>query len=67
MSENGIPPHFLVIVPGYMGSKLKDKTSGQVVWIDLSTIPTNPLKWKGWVDGLFAFGWVDTERRISGM
>ena len=53
MSQNEIPRHFVVIVPGYMGSKLRDKTTGKVLWIDLGTIPSNPLKWKDWVDHLF--------------
>jgi pimeloyl-ACP methyl ester carboxylesterase len=53
LSQNEIPPHFVVIVPGYMGSKLRDKTTGKVIWIDLGAIPTNPLKWKDWVDYLF--------------
>ena len=44
------PPHFLVIIPGFMGSKLRDKTSNEVVWVDFSTIPTNPLAWQGWLE-----------------
>lgn len=31
----GPPLHFLVIVPGYMGSLLKDKKTGKMVWLDL--------------------------------
>jgi pimeloyl-ACP methyl ester carboxylesterase len=31
----GPPPHFIVIVPGYMGSLLKDKRTGEIVWLDL--------------------------------
>jgi pimeloyl-ACP methyl ester carboxylesterase len=49
-----VPPHFIVIVPGYMGSKLRDKTTGKIVWVDFSTIPANPLKWEGWLESLFA-------------
>ncbi|OGO41972.1 MAG: hypothetical protein A2Z04_01315 [Chloroflexi bacterium RBG_16_57_9] len=47
-----IPPHFIVIVPGYMGSKLRDKTTGKVVWVDFSSIPFNPLQWGDWLDHL---------------
>lgn len=33
---SGSPPkHFVVIVPGYMGSLLRDKQSGKIVWLDL--------------------------------
>jgi pimeloyl-ACP methyl ester carboxylesterase len=35
-----------------MGSKLRDKNSGNMVWVDFSTIPPNPLAWGGWVEGL---------------
>ena len=48
----GVPPHFIVIVPGYMGSKLRDKTTGEIVWVDFSTIPKNPRHWNAWVDRL---------------
>jgi pimeloyl-ACP methyl ester carboxylesterase len=47
------PPHFVVIVPGYMGSLLRDKTNGEIVWVDFTSIPKNPLKWQGWIDSLF--------------
>lgn len=50
--SGGVPSHFLVIVPGYMGSTLRDKTTGEVVWIDFSSIPKNPLKWDDWLDHL---------------
>ena len=52
-TDNGAPPHFIVIVPGYMGSKLRDKTTGELVWVDFGSIPANPLKWEGWLDDLF--------------
>jgi pimeloyl-ACP methyl ester carboxylesterase len=48
-----VPPHFVVIVPGYLGSKLRDKRTGEIVWIDFSSIPRNPLRWDDWVDNLF--------------
>ncbi len=47
-----VPPHFLVIVPGYMGSTLRNKKTGQTIWVDFSTIPLNPLQWGGWLDNL---------------
>lgn len=48
----GVPPHFVVFVPGYLGSRLRDKTTDQIVWGDFSSIPANPLKWRGWLDNL---------------
>jgi len=47
-----IPSHFLVIVPGYMGSRLRDRTTGRTVWVDFASIPKNPLQWGAWLDGL---------------
>ena len=38
------PRHFVVIVPGYMGSLLRDKKTGQTVWIDFPALLKNPLK-----------------------
>lgn len=38
------PPHFIVIVPGYMGSKLRDKKTGEIVWLDIPGLLRNPLK-----------------------
>jgi Lecithin:cholesterol acyltransferase len=48
------PPHFIVIVPGYMGSNLRSRKTGRVVWLDFATVPLNPLEWGRWVDDLFA-------------
>ncbi len=36
-------PHFIVIVPGYMGSMLRDKTTKEIVWIDFPSLLKNPL------------------------
>lgn len=47
-----VPPHFLVIVPGYMGSKLRDRTTGKTAWVDFQSIPRNPLQWDDWIDNL---------------
>jgi len=48
----GVPPHFIVIVPGYTGSKLRDRTTGEAVWVDFASIPKNPFLWDDWVDHL---------------
>lgn len=50
--SEAVPSHFLVIVPGYMGSTLRDKTTGEVVWIDFGSIPKNPLQWNDWLNRL---------------
>jgi pimeloyl-ACP methyl ester carboxylesterase len=49
-----VPSHFLVIVPGFMGSKLQDKTTGEIVWVNFSSIPLNPFEWEKWIDNLFS-------------
>jgi pimeloyl-ACP methyl ester carboxylesterase len=51
---SGAPPHLLVFVPGFMGSKLRDLDTGEIVWLDFSKIPLNPLQWDDWLDKLFA-------------
>ena len=47
------PPHFIVIVPGYMGSKLRDKKTGDIVWIDVPSMLKNPLKIEASVRRMF--------------
>jgi hypothetical protein len=37
-----------------MGSKLRDRTTGEIVWIDLKSIPLLPTQWKKWLENLFA-------------
>ena len=49
-----LPPHFLVIVPGFMGSKLRSRNTGKNVWVDFSTLPVNPLEWDDWLNMLFS-------------
>ena len=39
MSASHVPPHFIVFVPGYMGSKLRDPATGTVYWLDLVDLP----------------------------
>jgi hypothetical protein len=38
------PKHFIVIVPGYMGSLLRDKKDGSIVWIDIPAMLRKPAK-----------------------
>ena len=38
------PQHFIVIVPGYMGSLLGDKKTGETIWMDVPRLIQNPLK-----------------------
>lgn len=52
--NNQVPPHFIVFVPGYLGSKLRDKNTKELVWVDFASILFNPLKWSDWVDNVFS-------------
>jgi len=36
------PPHFIVFVPGYMGSRLRSRRTGKLVWIDLQVLLSDP-------------------------
>jgi pimeloyl-ACP methyl ester carboxylesterase len=54
VETNAAPSHFIVLIPGFMGSKLRDRTTGETVWVDFSTVPLNPLQWQGWFDNLYA-------------
>ncbi len=54
-NQNEVPPHFIVFVPGYLGSKLRDKASGKTWWVDFSSIPLNPLEWDAWLSR-----WIET-------
>ena len=54
MPNSRVPDHFLVFVPGYMGSKLRDPVTQETRWIDLSRIPLNPFQIEGWLDRLMA-------------
>ncbi len=42
-AQNKPEPHFIVVVPGYMGSLLRDKTSGEIVWLDFGALLKNPF------------------------
>jgi pimeloyl-ACP methyl ester carboxylesterase len=50
VQSDGVPKHFVVIVPGIMGSKLRDRTTDELVWVDFGSIPLNPLQWNEWLD-----------------
>jgi pimeloyl-ACP methyl ester carboxylesterase len=51
-AENKVPNHFLVIVPGYMGTKLRHRDTREIVWVNTSNIPWLPIYWKGWLTNL---------------
>jgi pimeloyl-ACP methyl ester carboxylesterase len=36
------PPHFIVFVPGYMGSRLRSRSTGKLVWIDVQDLLSDP-------------------------
>ena len=42
-TQNTPQPHFIVVVPGYMGSLLRDKTTGEIVWLDFPNLLKNPF------------------------
>ena len=42
-SSGIVDPHFIVIVPGYMGSLLRDKNTGEIIWIDFPSLLKNPF------------------------
>ena len=44
MVDQGPPRHFIVLVPGYMGSLLRDPESDRTVWLDVPALISNPLK-----------------------
>jgi pimeloyl-ACP methyl ester carboxylesterase len=48
-----VPSHFIVFVPGIMGSKLRDRTTGNIIWVDFSSLPVlNPWGWDPWLSHL---------------
>ncbi len=65
---SGIPPHFIVFVPGFLGSLLSDQTTGETVWIDFRRVPLNPLEWGRWLDQLFqAMRYPNPNLKASGI
>ncbi|HZT82912.1 MAG TPA: hypothetical protein VFA26_21960, partial [Gemmataceae bacterium] len=49
-TASGAPPHFLIFVPGIMGSQLYDRKAKKTVWLDFSSVPGNPFQWGDWVE-----------------
>lgn len=50
--SNQPPKHFIVIVPGYMGSLLRNQKTKEPVWIDLPRLLKNPLKIGAAIDSM---------------
>ena len=50
---NKPPAHFIVLVPGYMGSTLRDRTTGKIVWVEPLALVKNPFDVEQAVDDLF--------------
>ena len=42
--SDGPPPHFVVFIPGYMGSRLRSRSTGDLVWLDIPTLLHDPLE-----------------------
>ena len=51
--DNRGPAHFLVFIPGILGSRLRNKKTGKTVWVDFNDVPANPLQWNQWLDHIF--------------
>lgn len=47
------PPHFLVIIPGYMGSRLRSRTTGELVWLDIPRLFNDPMRLPDMLVNLF--------------
>src|SRR5260370_20485899 len=50
-TQGKVPEQCVVIVPGYMGSKLRDRNNKKIVWANSSDIPW--LRWRLWLDRMF--------------
>ncbi len=48
------PDHFIVLIPGYMGSKLRDKDTKKVVWMDVPSILKDPLHIGASIEGILS-------------
>ena len=53
MPERNPPRHILVFVPGFMGSRLRSRASGELVWLDFPALFTSPSRLPEAVDRLF--------------
>ena len=38
------PHHFIVFIPGYMGSRLRSRSTGELVWLDIPSFVLDPLR-----------------------
>lgn len=47
------PPHFIVFVPGYMGSQLRDGRTGEILWIDVPAMLKRGLNLPKAIEDLF--------------
>ncbi len=47
------PPHFIVFVPGYMGSRLRNRRTGELVWLDIPGLLRNPFDIPGALERMF--------------
>lgn len=47
------PPHFVVFVPGYMGSRLRSRSTGELVWLDIPALLRRPFSIPGALTRLF--------------
>jgi hypothetical protein len=63
MGSRESPSDLVVVVPGYMGSKLRKRATGETVWVDFRSIPRNPARWGEWLDGLLTSPMLGGRRR----
>ncbi|MBN1146077.1 MAG: CHAT domain-containing protein [Anaerolineales bacterium] len=47
------PPHFIVLVPGYMGSRLRNRRTGELVWLDVPALLSSPFHIREALERLF--------------
>ena len=47
------PPHILIVIPGYMGSRLRSRRTGELVWIDIPRLISDPLRIPETLERLF--------------
>jgi hypothetical protein len=57
------PADFIVVVPGYLGSKLRKRAAGETFGVDFRSIPKNPVRWGEWLDELLASPMLGDRRR----
>ena len=43
LSCRNVPPHILVFIPGYMGSRLKNQKTGELIWLDIPALLRDPV------------------------